>query len=190
MSLGLRSFVRPMTFNPHCLFRSSWSWFRYPSIFDIYIPAVALPPPSHSFLSSWNLSFTYCMLYSTCDLHVKSHSSPGPPRGGGAGGKCPGARRLLGARQGPTVNIVNLRKYIYWARNCSIWEGPWPLCPWARIFTRWPCSSHPLFFRLHFIYSHWWKMFFILISRNVALYDKNWYNHIILVDLVFLDFIS
>ena len=47
----------------------------------------------------------------------------GPPRGGGRGGKIPGARRLLGARQGPAgpgrapnVNIVN----IIWARDCSI----------------------------------------------------------------------
>ena len=31
--------------------------------------------------------------------------SSGPPIGGGRGGKCPGARRLLGARQGPQLTL-------------------------------------------------------------------------------------
>ena len=59
--------------------------------------------------------------------------------GGAGGGQNPRGpatfRGPAGPGRAPNVNIVN----IIWARDCSIWEGPWRLCPGARICTRWPC---------------------------------------------------
>ena len=70
--------------------------------------------------------------------HEDEDPAMGRPAERGEGGQNPRGpatfRGPAGPGRAPNVNIVN----IIWARDCSIWEGPWRLCPGARICTRWP----------------------------------------------------
>ena len=149
--------------------RTDWNWYVV-ILFNVQIGSERIHEMLRGMDRTW-LYFTWVSQHKYTEPILNIYT--GPPRGGGRGGKIPGARRLLGARQGPAgpgrapnVNIVN----IIWARDCSIWGGPWRLCPGARVFSRWPCI-----YILNIRVFH--ENFFCQIRMHSCLFCEKWHQN-------------